>query len=232
MALTDNIIAYYKFDNGALTTDSAGSFTLTNNNSVAGTASGKIGYGADFTASNTNKNLSVAGNLGINGGNVTIALWVNLYSIQAFAFPLTLNSSVADVAYSFKIESSGIKFVRNRNGISEDQTTVQLLSATTWYYVVLTYDGSTVRGYVNAGTPQTVASSGSGGGSGMPSLFSISSGQDGGSGNPNYFCDAIIDEVGVWSRALSAGEITSLYNGGSGLQYPFASPNGNFLTFM
>jgi hypothetical protein len=30
-----------------------------------------------------------------------------------------------------------------------------------------------------------------------------------------------IDEVGIWSRALTSSEVTSLYNSGSGRQYPF-----------
>ena len=29
------------------------------------------------------------------------------------------------------------------------------------------------------------------------------------------------DELAVWNRVLTAGEKTSLYNGGLGLQYPF-----------
>jgi hypothetical protein len=31
----------------------------------------------------------------------------------------------------------------------------------------------------------------------------------------------VIDEVGIWKRALSASEITTLYNSGSGTTYPF-----------
>jgi hypothetical protein len=31
-----------------------------------------------------------------------------------------------------------------------------------------------------------------------------------------------LDEIGIWSRALSATEVTSLYNAGvAGVQYPF-----------
>jgi hypothetical protein len=32
-----------------------------------------------------------------------------------------------------------------------------------------------------------------------------------------------IDEVVIWNRALSSSEVTSLYNGGSGLAYPFVT---------
>jgi len=39
-------------------------------------------------------------------------------------------------------------------------------------------------------------------------------------GGSNYMTGSI-DEVGIWERALSSTEVTTLYNGGSGLQYPF-----------
>jgi hypothetical protein len=32
-----------------------------------------------------------------------------------------------------------------------------------------------------------------------------------------------IDEVGIWSRALSSTEVTALYNSGNGFQYPFST---------
>lgn len=37
--------------------------------------------------------------------------------------------------------------------------------------------------------------------------------------------DGLIDEVGIWSRAIDSTEVTSLYNGGAGLQYPFTTDN-------
>jgi hypothetical protein len=33
--------------------------------------------------------------------------------------------------------------------------------------------------------------------------------------------DGLIDEVGIWSRVLTAAEIAILYNGGSGITFPF-----------
>lgn len=40
------------------------------------------------------------------------------------------------------------------------------------------------------------------------------------SGGPDPLKGAI-DEIGMWKRALTTAEITQLYNGGAGLQYPF-----------
>ena len=38
-----------------------------------------------------------------------------------------------------------------------------------------------------------------------------------------YFLDKPLDEVGIWSRALTSTEVTDLYNSGDGLQYPFTT---------
>lgn len=35
----------------------------------------------------------------------------------------------------------------------------------------------------------------------------------------NNFLSGALDEVGFWTRTLTAGEVTTLYNGGAGLQY-------------
>ena len=37
-----------------------------------------------------------------------------------------------------------------------------------------------------------------------------------------YYLDGALDMVGLWSRRLIADELTSLYNSGAGLDYPFA----------
>ncbi len=40
--------------------------------------------------------------------------------------------------------------------------------------------------------------------------------------NMGGYFNNIIDEVGVWNRALSPSEVSALYDGGSGLLYPFS----------
>lgn len=57
--------------------------------------------------------------------------------------------------------------------------------------------------------------------------FAIDGSGDGTSGE--YGVPCTFDTVGLWKRALSASEITALYNGGSGIQYPFITYNANYL---
>lgn len=57
MALTDNLIAYYKCNQDALTTDSSGNSKTLSNSGVAEISSGKFNYGADFGSSGTSNRL-------------------------------------------------------------------------------------------------------------------------------------------------------------------------------
>lgn len=43
----------------------------------------------------------------------------------------------------------------------------------------------------------------------------------GGSSGPVNLYDGLIDECGLWSKVLSSTEITNLWNGGTGITYPF-----------
>jgi hypothetical protein len=98
----------------------------------------------------------------------------------------------------------------------------QTLTLATWYYVV----------YVKTGTDLEIFVNGSSIGSGTVNATMTDSADpffvgkfD--SGTPNWYQDGIMDEMGVWSRDLTDAEITTLYNGGAGLQYPFTIVGGS-----
>jgi len=89
------------------------------------------------------------------------------------------------------------------------------LHAGVWYHVVCTWNGTTVVTYLNGN--QTVSAS-----QVRPTTFSTYDFALGKNLSTNMAGFAgTIDEVGVWGRVLSAGEVTALYNSGNGTQYPF-----------
>ena len=93
----------------------------------------------------------------------------------------------------------------------------------TWYHVVATYNGISLIIYVN-GTAHSQAVTA------VPHVggdFQI-----GARGNSSLNLNGKIDEVGVWNRALSSTEVTTLYNSGTPLAYPSAVANSAFLNFM
>lgn len=242
MTLLTNLVAYWKLDesSGNASDSSGGGFTLTNNNSVT-YAAGLINNGADFGASNSTKSLSITNDLGITGGNISISAWIKPTSLPANdptdptpsgRFTIVWQEDGGNgVANTIHLSQVGgvqkVIYSRWRQGIAIQVSEVNHTTSTsTWTHVVATYDGVNGRCYVNNGTPGVTAMSGNGNPTSDRSAIGFSP-----SGNVAYF-SGMVDEVGVWSKALTAGEITQLYNSGNGLSYPFTSSNSNFFAFF
>jgi hypothetical protein len=107
-------------------------------------------------------------------------------------------------------------------------------SVNTWYFVVYTCDGTTAKLYVNASQEGGNVSQGLGEVASSPG-FCIGAYLN--AATPplanNYFFKGYEDECFIYSRALTSTEISSLYNGGAGLQYPFTTGNpGAFFQFF
>src|SRR5665213_2354471 len=91
------------------------------------------------------------------------------------------------------------------------------LHAGVWYHVVCTWNGTTVVTYLNGNhtvsasqiTPTTFSTYDFALGKNLPT-------------NTAGFAGTI-DEVGVWNRVLTSSEVASLFNTGTGFQYPFGS---------
>lgn len=102
-------------------------------------------------------------------------------------------------------------------------TTGLALATATWYHVVIVYNGTLTGGtnrakiYLNSsllatteiGTIPAVLTSGT-------ALFSL-----GFIGGLAQNLDGAMDEAGLWNRDLVQLEVTTLYNSGTGIQYPF-----------
>lgn len=213
--LTTNLVAYWKLED---VNDFYASYNLTNTGSTPFNAA-KVNNGADFGTSNSTKWLRVANNLGITGGNISIALWVKLNTeigsgIYTF---LEQNSNTNQNSYAIQYEYNGgtrrIQFQRKNSGSAGTVTDSYnfTMGTTTWYHLVLTYDGTNLRGYKD-GTLITGPTAASGTGSGgRTDNVSIAT-----ENNDLQISSSIQDETGIWSKALSTTEITDLYNGGAG----------------
>ncbi len=217
--LTNQLISYWALEEaaGATRVDLWGANNLTDTNTV-GQGTGKVGNCADFGATNTNKKLEVASNLGVDGGAISIAAWINVTTEpnESLMRPVYTRSNNNDVAYYLDYREFGgtysLLFGRDPLGGGGTEITYNVqLTAGTWYFAVLTYDTTNLRGYLNnvlrAGP---TACSGNGTGSNADA-FTIGSGPY----NDHYW-KGMIDEVGAWSRAINTTEIGDLWNGGDG----------------
>jgi hypothetical protein len=82
------------------------------------------------------------------------------------------------------------------------------LVAGTWYHVVVTYDGTSMRMYINGTLRNTLASSVS-----LPNhAFALTIGDVGSGGGDGY--GGGMDEVAIYTSALSQQQVTEHYNAG------------------
>jgi hypothetical protein len=223
LALTDNIVAYWKLDESSGNpTDSVGSRTLTNNSSTSFVAA-KINNGASFDGatdyfSRTAETLGIANAWTVGGwllfddlgGNEVILRW---RPSAGDANEIRLGKASTNKPFVTMMHSSG-----SGTGYKDYEGTTTLSTAT-WYHVMATWDGTTLKLYLNGSenTPYTKNTDNS------VTMTDTSRILGFGGWNGVTFHNGDIDEIGYWSRALSSTEISQLYNGGSGLQYPFTT---------
>jgi hypothetical protein len=213
-AVWSGYLAVYHLE--SLTSDSTGNYNLTNNNTV-GSATTKIGKGADGTSSNGNKKLSTTNTMGITNGNVSISAWFRTYSLLAsnderrtVAWHSNNTNVVSNHISIFRTGGSTYAaFNRGRHCVADYQVLSEdPISINTWYYGVHTYDGTNGRGYLNGALEGTRASSGNGSCSGFYlDGFCIL----GNTRNQEYL-NGLADEVRITSSVLSADWITTEYN--------------------
>jgi hypothetical protein len=213
-SLETNLVAYWKLNN---TSDSVGSKTLTNNGSVT-FVPGKIGDGADFGSSNSSKYLSLPGGLMSGSNAFSISCWIKT------------NSSVSKSVFQYGDLTSGAYFSMGTAGASTGYVQANFFGGSgsvtgttnvhdgSWHYIVVTFSGGNgnLKIYVDgsiqntgaAYTPNIVD------GSGYRFIAFV--------GSFAEYWSGMVDEFGIWSRAITSDEVTILYLNGSGNQYPFS----------
>lgn len=207
------------------TTDFSGNNRHLTNNNTVGFVAGRFGNCADFGASNTNKSLLIASDLGITGGAITISGWYKQQTeigsgSQIFTIQKDGASGNTHTYYIIRYEyNSGTRRIfigRGKVGVGEQGINHTItLGTANWYHLALTYDTTNVTAYINGnivGTPTAASGNGS-----IPTVdgFCIAADTDGVTLPSSIFAD----EVMVSSTALTANQIRTMYALGVGKYY-------------
>lgn len=206
MSLLTSLHAYWELEEESGTrVDQQGSVNLSENNGPIDDAVGIIGDGANPLHS---------GNQFFNGaytpsGALSVSGWINPASapgsVGIFSLAHVADAQSGSPSLLIQDNAGNIRFYAN--GGYRDSS--QSVSLSTWYHLVVTYDGGTTwKFYFNG----TLSSTYTGGFSGDTGAVYLASGFAG-------TFDGVVDEWGVWDRVLTGAEVTSLYNGGAGLPY-------------
>lgn len=214
-ALKTGLVSFWELDD---VNDAHGTNTMTNNGSATFTT-GKVGNGV-LCSQTGNKRLQLADNVTLDfTGDFSIAFWASFGGSK----PASTAGIVAkyDGADSeFRIFYSGSSDDRFYFTIYDSAETGNQLQASnfgspsvsTFYFFVAMCDADgNISINVNNGTANTMAKTKTITHAAAP--FYI------GADAPTEEWEGIIDQVGYWTRLLTADEQTQLYNGGSGLAY-------------
>jgi hypothetical protein len=144
---------------------------------------------------------------------VTIELWINKRADSEFGVYMAKNVAGAGGAGTgwFQLlndhHNGGLQFrvTGDADPILVSKTTLDL---NTWYYVVATYDGVTAKLYINGKLDST-----------LPAVVSPAQTADPlyiGRRADGFFTNALIAEVAIYPKALSAGQIAAHWKAASG----------------
>ncbi len=173
-------------------------------------SAGKVGSGAfDFTEPN---HIVVADSADLNPANITVDGWVNLADVDA--------RGIFDVvskgdAYLVQIIGQRVRFTsRNAKGESEILESGDFVKANTWTYLAVTHDGAEKRIYLDGyevarGTQEGLQTTDTG-------VFSLGTrGVRARTDDTDVQSSSrFVDEVKLFGRALSSGEIKDVFSAG------------------
>lgn len=224
MALTDNIKYYYKMDGNS--NDATGTVNGTDTSMSYASADGKINQGGHFSGSGYVQLSDVS--LGITTG-FTITAWVKTNTVTNT--PQILNrdsfSGPSCRDWQFYISTAGkvgfIRFNSTPSVVTNFQST-GTVNDNNWHFVCAVFDNAVGSKIYIDGSQDGSDSVTTNNNDATGVTPVIGAGHNGNPTIQNIFTGSI-DEVGFWTRGLSASEITSLYNSGAGLQYPFTPSN-------
>lgn len=214
---SSGLAAYWKMDSSSWSDSSGNGHSGTGNGGIS-TAVGKIGNGGNFDGIDDYITADSV-NAALTGTGFSFGGWVKPRIVKRES-PLSFHSIAGENRNVIFLSLDGAQKFHYWDDTppwgSNQINSVSTYATGTYYHVFVTIDGSNSgKLYVNGAQEATFTTTVrpiAGG------KFSIGQEWDGTSATDLF--DGVIDEVGIWSRALSSTEIATLYNSGIGLTCP------------
>jgi len=223
-SLDSSIYGVYNGDNVNDTSGNARNGTNVNNVTFT---TGKVGNAFTFNGSNCVSLPTNAMNL---TGDCTFSFWANLTTNTATQVVLSTYYIASSIQYGFIITfntNGGVSF----GAYSGAGTTIfytypsgGAISTNTWRHYTITKTNSQIKWYVNGVADNTfngtyTMSFHPSNPAAIGALY-----QYNGTSSAEFMSNGSkLDGLTVWNKVLSDSEITSLYNAGTGAEYPFSS---------
>ncbi|MBS1823992.1 MAG: hypothetical protein JST93_01605, partial [Acidobacteria bacterium] len=220
--LNSGLVSYWKEDASGSHSDSVGGNTGTVTGAVSYTASGKLGGAYSYNAAGSQSDglvsAAVTGLSSWTSGSMSAWIKVTVYSSgnKLTVMQIPENGGYGHLWLSIIPGTRKVQFVAGTGTADAGLDGTTALADNTWYHVVAVWNktAKTTSLYVNGQLEGTRS---------IPNFGAQESRLVWGAGYNGFGTRGTIDEVGLWNRVLTAGEVASLYNGGAGQAYPFSA---------
>jgi len=218
--IIDGVVGSWHFDEGSGTTayDTSGNDndgSLTNMDPDTDWVDGKFGKALSFDGTDDYIDCGNPSSLDLSGKSKTVECWVNLDTYNSASYYHRLVSQAVDANNGYQLISGDewdlagktFAFVVEKEGSRYAARIKTKKELNTWYHVVGTFDNDTntphiyVNGVLDDESYESEAATGGVAG------FNIGRRVSG-----NSYLDGLIDEVRIYNSALTAEEISDLYN--------------------
>ena len=199
-AATTGLVAAYSFDEGGGTTasDASGNGNTATFAAETWTAGGKFAGAARFDGTSARVNVPDASSLDMTAG-VTLEAWVRPTVLAPSQTVIAKERAGGGFPYGLELDNGvpSAYIVASSNAVARATSALPL---STWSFLAATYDGSTLRVYVNGAQVASTSVSGAIATSTGP----LSIGADTAWGE---YLSGDVDNVRVYNRALSVSEL-------------------------
>lgn len=216
--LASGLLSYWKFNEntGTAVSDTRGANSGILSSNTAWIDPGKISSGIKFNGTNTHVDLG--GNTSLkqlSRSAFTAGAWISNTQSTGTTGAIIGNLG-SNTGWRLSVSDNKLVALLYISDSTYQRTNSNITLTPGWHYVTLTWDGTAggkVKIYVDGQTNDTEQNQGSvGAGPGSNSNTYIGVAPD----SLSLRFKGSIDEVALWTRVLSANEITALYNDGQG----------------
>ncbi|MDD4931512.1 MAG: LamG domain-containing protein, partial [Candidatus Colwellbacteria bacterium] len=187
---------------GVTTLDASGNGNVGTITGSAWTTNGKIGDALSFSTISDRLSINSSASLN-NASAISTSAWIKSNNVSQEQTIISRNGP-----FFLRISANRLRIGIHTDGVWTFINGGILLTSGTWNYVVLTYDGSLMKSYINGILDTSTTKTGN-----FSSFSNLYFGYPVPNGE-NYTFNGIIDDVRIYSRSLSLSEIQSIYNAG------------------
>ncbi len=200
-------VAYYKMADWS---DETGSYNATTINNVNFNVEGKYGFAGKFNGTNS---YMTTGLTWPGGTQLSWSGWIKTSNTKDTYLFGDFNSSGTNSTHRFSIRIYSQNFGASVNdaagGLGTTITFGTFAHYGEWAHLVVTVDGTAVKGYVNG---SQLGSTGTSSQSLAAGVNAFVLGNYGATTGASQQFDGVIDQVRIFNKTISAAEVTKLYN--------------------